>query len=266
MHKHKLHADLLTRMVRVAVIGAGGTGSKLIMELARLHVAMRALGHPHGLQVTLWDDDYFSDANVGRQCFPCDVGHPKASTLIHRINAGYGLNWKSQLSRLTGSECLDADIVIGCVDNRLARKAIISAAFNARSHYWLDCGNKLDSGQVILGEINTCRYAKKSDVRLPHAGDLFPELIDASLDQEDDTPSCSLQDALDKQSLYINGHMALSACNLLSELFKHGEISYHGVFVNLKLGRTSPLQVDMDTWKRFNYPAKKARKPRKAVK
>lgn len=265
MHLHKIHSELLTSEVRVAVIGAGGTGSKLIMELARLHVAMRALGHPHGLHVTVWDDDYFSDANVGRQCYPCDVGHPKASTLIHRINAAYGLHWESELCRVTETSSINSHIVIGCVDNRKARKAILRAATNCRVNYWLDCGNKLDCGQVILGELKTSRYADESAVRLPHAGDLFPELIDDSLDKDDETPSCSLQEALAKQSLYINGHMALAACNLLSELFKQGQISYHGVFVNLKLGRTSPLQVDNETWKRFNYPAKKVRKSRKAI-
>jgi PRTRC genetic system ThiF family protein len=267
MHMHKIHPQLLARAVRIDVIGAGGTGSQLIIGLARLHLALLALGHPYGLHVTLWDDDIVSDANVGRQSFfPCDVGSPKASTLINRINAGFGLQWKSNLSRVDTTSRLECEIVIGCVDNRKARHAILTASSRGCVRYWLDCGNQLESGQVILGELTMATSSKKGVVRLPHAADLFPDLIDGNLDKDDDIPSCSLADALEKQSLFINGHMALSACNLLSELFRHGEISYHGVFVNLKSGRTNPLQVDNDTWKRFNYPIPKPRVSRKVIK
>lgn len=45
---HQLSAELLTREVRVSVIGAGGTGSQMLMGLAQLHTAMIALGHPGG--------------------------------------------------------------------------------------------------------------------------------------------------------------------------------------------------------------------------
>ena len=58
-----------------SVIGAGGTGSQMLMGLAQLHTAMIALGHPGGLDVTVIDSDQVSEANVGRQMFyPSDVG------------------------------------------------------------------------------------------------------------------------------------------------------------------------------------------------
>ena len=49
---HHLVPELLTREVRVTVIGAGGSGSQMLMGLAQLHTAMLALGHPGGLDVT----------------------------------------------------------------------------------------------------------------------------------------------------------------------------------------------------------------------
>ena len=64
---HQLSPELLTREVSVAVIGAGGTGSQMLMGLAQLHTAMVALGHPGGLDVTVIDSDQVSEANVGRQ-------------------------------------------------------------------------------------------------------------------------------------------------------------------------------------------------------
>ena len=42
--------------VTVFVIGAGGTGSQVITNLARMNMALQALGHP-GLHVTVFDPD-----------------------------------------------------------------------------------------------------------------------------------------------------------------------------------------------------------------
>jgi hypothetical protein len=50
--------------------------------------------------------------------------------------------------------------------------------------------------------------------------------------------------------------------NLLWELFRYGQIAYHGVFVNLKNARTTPLPVDPDTWARFGFPKRKRSRKR----
>jgi PRTRC genetic system ThiF family protein len=217
----------------------------------------------------LWDDDVVSQSNVGRQAFfPVDVGHYKAPTLINRINVAFDLAWESKVRRVTDNSSLTSDIVIGCVDNRAARKAILRAMDGYGTKYWLDCGNRMSDAQVILGEVF---YASnKEDPRLPHAGDLFPELIDASLDETDDVPSCSLAEALEKQSLFINSAVSMHACQLLFELFRHGRITHHGLFMNLKTGRTSPLPISPDTWKRFGYELvvpkpKRVRKPKQGA-
>jgi PRTRC genetic system ThiF family protein len=258
MDVHSIHPQLLTQQVKVHVIGAGGTGSQMVNNLARLHLALLALGHPSGLHVTLWDDDVVSEANVGRQAFyPCDIGQHKAPTLIHRINIAFGLQWKSEVIRVKATSDLKGHLVIGCVDNRKARAAILAGARESKVNYWLDCGNRLSDSQVVLGEVDPTIPKKRKTVRLPHAADLLPELIDPKLDEKDDVPSCSLADALEKQSLFINSSVALYACNLLSELFRHGQITYHGGFINMKSGRTSPLQIGEETWKRFGYAPKR---------
>ena len=96
------------------------------------------------------------------------------------------------------------------------------------------------------------------------AGDLLPEIVDESQEADDDTPSCSLADALDKQSLFVNRGVSLYALNLLWELFRYGQIAYHGVFVNLKNARTTPLPVDPSAWARFGYPKPVCSRKRKA--
>lgn len=250
MATHHIHPDLLTRPVTVAVVGAGGTGSQVLTGLAQLHLAMRALGHPGGLKVTAYDDDLVSQANIGRQLFyPCDVGLPKAVVLINRINMSMGTHWGSSVTRFNG-DATYADIVIGCVDTRSSRAAIhMSLSHAHRPAYWLDIGNRQSDGQVILGECGARHFAD----RLPHAADLFPEVVDETKDGDEDGPSCSLAEALEKQSLFINRGVALYALNLLFELFRYGEIQYHGVFVNLKTARTSPLAIDPQVWARFGY-------------
>ena len=261
---HKIHTQLLTRPVNVTVVGAGGTGSQMLTGLAQLHTAMYALGHPGGLSVSVIDDDHVSEANVGRQMFfPSDIGLSKAHVMVNRINATFGTAWSATTARVTEDTSMrNCDLVIGCVDNRAARKAIFaslkrSVAYRSKA-YWLDIGNRLSDGQAILGEIHPESTPYDPD-RLPHAIDLFPEIADASLELEDDTPSCSLAEALEKQSLFINRAVSLSALNILWELFRYGEISYHGSFVNLRSGRTTPLAVDPETWARFGYKAKKPR-------
>lgn len=259
---HSINPKLLERKVEVVVVGAGGTGSQVIPGLVSLHMAMVALGHPGGLDVTVVDDDAVSQANVGRQnFFPSDVGRHKATVLVNRVNMLYGLGWKAKVARLgkdTGSK-YSTDIVIGCVDNREARANIVK---NFRDCYYLDFGNRKNDGQCILGELNTLGTKKRKD-QLPHAGDLFPEIMDPSREEDDDTPSCSLAEALQKQSLFVNRLVASWGLNLLSELFCSGQISHHGVFVNLKTGRSNPLPVDPEAWKRFGYKAQAPRSKKK---
>lgn len=254
---HNIVPRLLTRTVNVVVIGAGGTGSHVLTGLMDLHISMLALGHPGGLQVTCYDDDFVSEANIGRQKFaPSDIGHPKAVVLINRANMLFGTNWKAEVKRIQSPmQHISADIVIGCVDNRQARKDILSVFTNC---YYLDFGNRKDDGQVVLGQI-LGHYDKKTAATLPHIGDLFPDSINPLLEDSDDTPSCSLAEALEKQSLFINKSVADYGLNILSMLFRNGQIDFHGGFINLKSGRSTPLAVNPDVWKRFGYKAPKVR-------
>lgn len=261
---HNINPDLLRRVVHVVLVGAGGTGSHVLRRLANLHNAIVELGHPAGLDVTCYDPDEVSKTNVGRQAFyPSDVGLSKADILVHRCNMLTQLNWRAKKEKITaGHRFYNADIIIGCVDNRLGRKAILSAIEGAgRPMYYMDFGNRENDGQVILGQVMRKGAAKETHAnRLPHVANLFPELIDESLDDEDDTPSCSLAEALARQSLFINDALAFSGMNLLWELFRYGRISYHGVFINNKTGRQSPLPIDPVAWKRFGYAPPKPRK------
>lgn len=257
--KHQIHPHLLNKRVKVLLVGGGGTGSRVLENLMNLHRAMLALGHPQGLEVTLVDDDRVSSANVGRQSFyACDIGTYKAITLINRANMAmeFSTPWKAVVGKVTtkSTGIANYDIVIGAVDNRSARLAILRGLESAAGgkRYWLDLGNRAADGQVVLGEVTPSRARKDDPWRLPHAGEIFPQLIDTALDAlEDDTPSCSLAQALEKQSLFINPAVSLFAANLLWQLFTKGEIEHHGAFVNLEKATVLPMEIDQEVWARF---------------
>ena len=69
------------------------------------------------------------------------------------------------------------------------------------------------------------------------AWELFPEIADQTLD-DDGQPSCSAAAALERREPFINSTLAEHALALLARLFRYGETSYHGGFINLATGAT----------------------------
>lgn len=175
--------------------------------------------------------------------------------MVNRVNMALeDTYWEAEVAKLdTSSELHRFDIVIGAVDNRAARLGILRGLENTLSgtRYWLDTGNMQASGQAVLGEVTSRKKKTDEKLRLPHIGELYPELIDPAFEDDDDTPSCSLAEALEKQELFINPTMSDFAGNILWQLFTKGEIDTHGVFVNLDRMMVTPLRVDPDVWARF---------------
>lgn len=249
-----------TNPIEVNLIGAGGTGSKVLTALMEMSHSLTALGHA-GLQVRLWDDDIITEANLGRQRFaPSETGLYKSVALINRANRFMGTNWKAETQKFGRNnfgglpENAKATLYLTCVDNVKARFDI-AEMLNAMSQrrmsreepkYWMDFGNSRQTGQVILstiGEIKQPDSEKYETVAvLPMVTDEFGELLRQS-EQTDDTPSCSLAEALEKQDLYINSTLAQMGCALLWSMFRYGMTENRGFFLNLKNFQTQPLKV-----------------------
>ena len=254
MRKHPLH-DLLRSPrspLRVLVVGAGGNGSKLTVGLKNLHFALLALGHP-GLRVTLADGDVVSESNLVRQSFyPSDIGLPKAIVLVNRLNLSCGLGWETLPRHVAARDVRDAriDLLLSCVDTRAARRELAEGMRqNGAVVYHADLGNTRDTGQVVLGCPLGRVNARRRD-RLRTAFELFPELVDAAL-PEDGAPNCSTLEALAKQDLFVNDTLVTATLALLWRLLRHGEVTHHGAFVDLKTGSVRPLPVDPALWRRL---------------
>lgn len=136
----------------------------------------------------------------------------------------------------------DVDLVIGCVDTRKARRAMDKWVLKSRALYWLDLGNTASSGQFILGQPKNSVNKQKGKCRLPTVTELFPE-ISASRAKEDDLPSCSAAEALTRQEPFINQNLAYQALGMLTQLLRHGSVSYHGGFCNLATGQVVPMPI-----------------------
>ena len=246
---HHLHPRLMgsTRPLRVVLVGAGGSGSAVLLQLPFLEQALRAWGQP-GLAVTVMDPDTVSEVNVVRQPFSRgDIGSNKAMCLVGRINMFWGFAWKA-IPRFFGegtAAAPECDLLISCVDTRKARHQVADSFKKFRAPaYHLDLGNNASSGQYVLGQPRDRTVsARAQESRLPTVFDLFPEIADSTL-RESPLPSCSAVEALDRQEPFINQTLAVSSLAMLARLLRYGQISYHGGFYNAETGRLAALNVD----------------------
>jgi PRTRC genetic system ThiF family protein len=258
---HTIIPYLLRSSIRVAVIGCGGTGGAILGGLPHLHHALLARGHRYGLAVTGFDGDRITEANCVRQPFSTsEIGLFKSVVLINRLNLFWGVEWKAEPEHVTKGRKISNqfDLVIGCVDTRAARFAIHDALTRrwCAIPYYLDIGNSANTGQFVLGQpLN--RVNKHKAARLRTVAELFPEIVDSSLD-EDSQPSCSAAEALLRQHEFINQTLANHALALLSRLFRGAALAYHGGFVNLASGSVVPLRTDSKVWKRLRRESRVA--------
>ncbi len=252
--EHKLPKRLLRRSaVEVLIVGAGGTGSAILMGLPYLHQAMLVWGHPYGLKVTIMDPDAVSATNCVRQPFSVsDIGQNKATVLVNRINLFWGTNWSAApepfTERSLRKDDRTPDLLIGCVDTKAARHSIDKALTEPSqgTNYWLDLGNNAASGQYILGQPLNWQNRRKAE-RLRTVSELYPEIVNADAG-EDELPSCSAVEALKRQEPFINQTLAASALAMLSQLFRYGKLIHHGGFFNAQTGRMSSLPVNPELW------------------
>jgi PRTRC genetic system ThiF family protein len=270
--KHYLDTSLTMSHapVGVALIGVGGNGGPVLTELARMNVALRALGHA-GLHVYAFDDDRVEEPNIGRQLFSrIEQGRNKTEALVTRVNCFFDLRWEAypwrvdkdnigELAELCRRRNLQ--IVITAVDNAETRLLISDCLSHVGPLYLLDMGNARETGQCIVGVLGgVIKQPRRPDCigYLPTTVDLYPD-IGKQDKEERQGPSCSIKEALERQDLFINRIVAEFAVELLWKGFREGYLTVHGVYVNLKTMHVRPLPVDPATWERMGWVYKKRR-------
>jgi PRTRC genetic system ThiF family protein len=231
--------------ITVSVVGCGGTGSRVLTELVKVDIALKAKEHP-GIYVKAFDHDIVSTENMARQMFyEEDIGSNKANVLITRINQNYGMNWMAVAQRLQESQALASNIVISCLDAVKDRLDLIATLKTSPSYsdpekifFMMDFGNGKDYGQIILS-YHGFEYDKQEQKMKK---ELFPDILthlqgygmDPEKNKEEDTgPSCSLAIALSRQSLFINSTLAILGMNWLYEMLTKGYTDKSAIYFNM---------------------------------
>lgn len=245
--------------VTIFVVGAGGTGSQVITNLARMDTALQALGHP-GLHVTVFDPDIVAEANIGRQLFSeAELGQSKAMAIVTRINRFFGSTWVAESChypphRQDKENPKLANVIITCTDNVRSRLELwrylkeyreMSVSNDKSPIYWMDFGNAQATGQVIIGTVRNKiqQPLSKEYMPVPKMNVITEEVKYSTIKEKDSGPSCSLAQALEKQDLFINSILAQVGCDILWKMFKEGRTLYRGAYVNLHTLRVTPIPV-----------------------
>lgn len=259
MNAWPLPSDWLTKPIRITVAGAGGTGSQVLDQLASLDSLMRTLGHP-GFRVRVFDPDTVSRWNLGRQRFAApDIGLAKAVVLAHRLNMFYGVEYEAHTRKLDMSEAGHADLLITCTDSAKFR-ADVGGHYAKRDSdtVWLDFGNGDGTAQAILGHLGR----PKNGQRVPNVFDLFPQL--ATMQAEDEKPSCSMEEAVRKQPWPVNRIVAIAGMTMLERWLRTGTLSFHGSLLQLDPYTVTPITIDPVMWSMYGYEVKSPVRKRKA--
>lgn len=172
-----------------------------------------------------------------------------------RCNRFFGTGWKAVNKKFgSPSANVKAAIYISCVDTVAARFEIAEvlkgatggSLYNNAPRYWMDFGNGKDTGQVILSSIGSIKQPKSKKFETvnspPFVTEEFGELLRQS-ENDDNAPSCSLAEALEKQDLFINSTLAQMGSSMLWQLFRNGYTLQRGLFLNLEDFRAAPLPL-----------------------
>lgn len=254
-----LHAKLVLpvdyKTIEFWLVGAGGTGSFMAINLARLAFELKSLGK--GARIVIVDPDRVETGNIPRSnfCF-AEVGANKAETLAGRLSRAWGIEVgfvkegfrpalmqsKNDDWSVQSSNSNKLTVLVGCVDNHLARQQMHDALkfYNEQRYdssaprlWWIDGGNGRDTGQVLLGnkfnEKEICDSARKSPILslLPAPSLQHPDLLregerkagnNTRRQPTNDAMTCAERISLGEQSLNVNQRVAVEMSEMLSEL------------------------------------------------
>lgn len=263
--------------LRIIQVGAGGTGSFVALAIARLIYELKESGKE--VEMLIVDPDRVESGNIPRSNFcAAEIGSYKAQALATRITLAWGLECQYandlfdaavHLNGSAGSSRL-LTIIVGCVDNHLARRAIHECVEKHQWHqsndapgiWWIDAGNGRNSGQVLIGSttkrIKTENHFVGSSIcrSLP-----APSLVHSDLLEKEKPPprsemsegqSCPDRIRLGEQSLNINQRVAVEMAEVLTEMLLTRTLRRFATYCELETGTShslycTPEQVESAT-------------------
>jgi len=268
------------KSVEFWLVGAGGTGSFMAMNLARLAFELKTLGK--SAKIFIVDPDRVETGNIPRSnfCF-AEIGLNKAETLAGRVSRAWGievgfvkegfrqelLQIKNDDWQIQSSNSNKLTILVGCVDNHLARYQLHEALkfYGERSYdsssprlWWIDGGNGRDTGQVLIGnKLNKkeiCESARALPILslLPAPSLQHPDLLQREGEkkvrkssnghpQTNDAMTCAERIRLGEQNLNVNQRVALEMNEMLTALLLTNSLRRFATYFDLESGTSRSL-------------------------
>ena len=264
--------------LRIIQVGAGGTGSFAALAIARFLYELKESGK--AAEMLIIDPDVVEAGNIPRSNFcAAEIGSFKAQTLATRIALAWGLECgyanerfdaEAHLKQSSG-DYRNLTVIVGCVDNHLARREMQLAvekhqgyrSDDAANIWWIDGGNGRFSGQVLIGSNAKPMKAVKLFVgssicrSLPAPSLVHPELL---TDLEKATRpitqvSCPDRVRLGEQSLNVNQRVAVEIGEMLSAMFLTRNLRRFATYFDLETGTSrslycTPDQIESATWRK----------------
>ncbi len=239
----------------IIVVGCGGTGSFVAEGLCRLLIDRK-------IPIILIDYDRVEPHNLLRQNFyEGDVDKFKSQALAERLSRqfnrriGYSVYpympdlMREEYGRL-GIPAVQG-LIIGCVDNADARRTIDKHM--RYGNWWLDAGNGLSSGQILLGnakdsEMLAGAFSKETGevARLPIPTWQLPSLLAPPTRKKPDRRDCAEAVASEDQSPVINQAMATLVLEFVNRILKD-TLTWMGAYIDLEAGSLVTVPAEPET-------------------
>lgn len=235
---YKLENGFAQHDFLVTVVGVGGTGGFVAEGLCRLL--------PPRARLLLVDHDTVEERNLGRQNFiRDDLGRFKSEAMAVRLARRYGREVGYSVLPVGMLDFYTLGIMVGCVDNGLARADI---AFAAHHHpfnrWWVDAGNAENYGQIIIGNREAGHMRATFDKKgicygLPLPSIQRPELL-AQIPKGRDCAEIA-----EEQGPTINQGMAFLVVEVVRRLID-GTCPWMQLYLDLELGTLSPVMATVE--------------------
>ena len=226
---YKLDTRFARSHYTVTVVGCGGTGAFVAESLCRLL--------PDNATLLLVDHDLIEEENLTRQNFyPNELGRHKSEVLAIRICGQFQRPVAYSTMPVAAAEIPTPGIVIGCLDNGIARAAIakrrgLMCAPYGYVSWWVDAGNGENYGQVLIGNDHLGRggfdQEKGICFSLPIPTIQRPDLL-AQIPPP--APSCA---EIPEQGPTINQAMAVIVIETIRRLI-NGNCTWMQVYLDLE--------------------------------
>jgi len=253
---YKLDSRFAVGSFTVTVVGCGGTGGFAAEGICRLL--------PEQAKLVLVDHDRVEERNLTRQCFTKeDLGELKSEVLARQL--------ARKFDRLVGYSTLPVSmvdislpgLVIGCVDNGLARRDIAEKLkgdlhpYYGFNSWWVDAGNGDNYGQVLIGNTDIVSA-------FPPEGEIYQGLPLPTLQRPDllsQVPrgrDCAA--IAEEQGSTINLMMAALVVNIVNRLIM-GTCQWVQLYLDAESGALVPILATPESIKSIMRMKRKGGEP-----